>query len=711
MDLSSASRPRTRRRGIYVAAIGAVVLLLSAAVVVWRVTHDGSEDLAADAVLTASSTEHGYSVRDAVTSGSASSPGATWQSAGETTGAWIELSWSENHEVRHVVLVRNPLEEPGITDGFLSFGDGSFLQVKLSTTSRETVVPVIPRSVDRLRFTVSGVSSGARHVAVAEIQVRSARDGSDVDFGETPDGNAAPVAEVTQAAGAADARALLDGSGAPGADGVGREWTVERPAGSWVQLDWERPRELSSVSVVGSSRSRAELQSATLTFGDGARLPVGAVLADPTQPTVISFMPRVTHSVRLTVDRAGAAGSLTLAELRAYERGVTPVRSPAATDPSPRPDPDACAAPTPGALQADLAVRCPTTGSTVGGTVILQVAATSGYSEITAIPWPADEAVPSGPVARATPDPSGAATLAVDLNGLPPGPLTVRVEATGRGKASRAVNFQLYRRGDTAATHVPSGTPAAGRTLAYAEEFDRPISVSHSGMGTDYAAAKPVHDGVQDFGDAIFADPAQDPGNLAVIDNHYLRIAVAPTPPGFVDPQGWSRTHLSGLLASARPGGSGFSAQYGYFEARMLVPAAPGTWPAFWMLPTDNLVYPTPVVAEIDTVELYGHDPKGACHSTHAHNSPTDKGEVNCGPRFATDRSAVSWHTYGASVTPTGITFYIDGQVVATAPQVEGGGAPMFFLVDLALGGGWAVDLQAVQDRAALYVDYVRVYV
>jgi hypothetical protein len=35
----------------------------------------------------------------------------------------------------------------------------------------------------------------------------------------------------------------------------------------------------------------------------------------------------------------------------------------------------------------------------------------------------------------------------------------------------------------------------------------------------------------------------------------------------------------------------------------------------------------------------------------------------------------------------------------------------MFFLLDLALGGGWPVTLQPVQDRAVLYVDYVRVFV
>jgi hypothetical protein len=63
------------------------------------------------------------------------------------------------------------------------------------------------------------------------------------------------------------------------------------------------------------------------------------------------------------------------------------------------------------------------------------------------------------------------------------------------------------------------------------------------------------------------------------------------------------------------------------------------------------------------------------------------------------------------STTPTENVFVIDGKVVATAAQVAGGGALMFFLLDMALGGGWPVDLKALQDRTVLYVDYVRVYV
>lgn len=144
----------------------------------------------------------------------------------------------------------------------------------------------------------------------------------------------------------------------------------------------------------------------------------------------------------------------------------------------------------------------------------------------------------------------------------------------------------------------------------------------------------------------------------------------------------------------------------------MLAPAAPGTWPAFWMLPSPNLVEPQPVVAEIDAVELYGHDPTAACHTTHEYRQGKHGGGIaRCGQRHDTTRSALSWHTYAVSVSPVEVTFFIDGRQVASAPQVGGGGDPMFFLVDLALGGGWPIKMESVQDRAELYVDFVRVYV
>jgi hypothetical protein len=469
---------------------------------------------------------------------------------------------------------------------------------------------------------------------------------------------------------------------------------------------------------VGSANSPGALAQGTLTFGDGAQLPVGAVLADPNRPTIVSFMPTVTRSIRLSLGEVTGSGRVVLSELRAYQRGAVPVRS--LVSPSAelvRPANASCGSPEGGPVTSGPAVRCPRTGSVVAGSSVdLQVATEPGepgYSSIVATVWPAEIAVPVGSGVRGTPGSSGLTNLTVDVGDVPPGPFTVHVQAKGLGRPTKTTFFQLYRGTvDGRTADVPSSVAARGRSLVFAEEFSRPLTISRMGYEADYAAAKPTHATAEDFGEAIFADPAKGLDILGVVDRQYLRVEVQPVPQGMADPQGWRRTRLGGLLSSARQGGSGFSAQYGYFEARMLAPAAPGTWPAFWMMPSDNLIKSQPVVAEIDAVELYGHEPTGACHSTHEHRGGTDTGGIaQCGTRFETERAALSWHTYGVSISPTDITFFIDGRVVATAPQVEDGGSPMFFMVNLALGGGWPVDLEAVQERAVLYVDYVRVYV
>lgn len=698
-----------RRRWIWGAALVAVLVAIAATVVGWPEKEPGGPGLAGQATVTASSTAPGSTARDVVTSGSAAAPGPGWRS-NETSGAWVELAWPSAYTLRQIVLVRDPLARPGITGGFFSFGDGSHLQVSLSRTSRETLVPIGPRDVDRLRFTVTSTGPGSRGVALDEILVGTEPSQPDVVADDGPDGNAARAAEVS-ASGGSDPGRLRDGS----ATTTGTDWTTGRPDGAWVQLDWSSPRELTRVEIAGSPRSGATVAEATLTFGDGSTIPVGAVLANPGRPTVVSFMPRVTTSVRVTVDRVSGDSGLALGELRAFGRYAPPAGAGTGVEPplvpTLRPVPvDGGCGDRPGPVKGVL-LRCPRAGSVVDGTVPIQVSGASGYSTVTATVWPGEASAPAGRPTQAAPDPAGNATLTVDVGGLPPGPLTVQIQVSGEDGAGEAVYLQLYRRVTAPAGDLPSSPASAGRTLTYAEEFDRPLELSRDGAGADYTLAKPVHDGVQDFGDAIFADPARGTDTVRVVDNRYLRIGVEPTPPGYGDPQGWGRSHLGGLIASARPGGSGFSAQYGYFEARMLAPAAPGTWPAFWMLPSDNLVAPRSAVAEVDAVELYGHEATGACHSTHGYVDGRDEGKGACGQRFDSERDARSWHTYGVSVTPATVTFFIDGRVVASGPQVPGGDSPMFFLVDLALGGGWPVDLRAVGDRAVLYVDYVRVYV
>ncbi|WP_295697016.1 family 16 glycosylhydrolase [Lapillicoccus sp.] len=638
--------------------------------------------------MSASSSRRGVSAQDVVTSGSVSDPGAGWRSDQQTAGAWLLLTWPSAHALHEVTLVRNPLVEPGLSSGYLTFGDRSVLSFPVSTTSRVTTVAFTPRSVTSLRFTVTAATPSARDVTVSELLVSDESD-PDRDIAQPTSHDVGPAA--------ARSSSTSDGS-------------LGSKPGAWVEYTFRQPQEVASVQLVGGSGASARLTSGELSFSDGSSLFVGEVLGRAELPTTTGFMPRVVTSIRLTVTTTRGTGRVDLAEWRIYQAGATPGRDrPPVVAPDPIVVGGATTAPcakAPAGL-ARLAVLCPTPGTAVSGRVSLRVATAASGALVSATAWSATAPATTVTSGGATSEADRVATLDLDVSAIPPGPFTVRLATIDPGGLPQRIDLVLYRPGSAPAAPAPDDVGA--RTLVYDEEFDAPLSVSRTGEGARYAAAKPTTDGVEDFGDAIFADPQGPEGTQDVVDHSYLRLATRAT--ARPDPQGFGRRYVGALLSSARPGASGFSVQYGYFEARMAVSSTNGTWPAFWMLPADNLVRPRTVVPEIDAVELYGHDPTGACSSTHEREGGMDRGVTDCGRRFADDRSPTGWHTYAADVTPTGITFLLDGKVVATAPQVRGGDSPMFFLLDLALGGGWPIDLAPAGGGAVVYVDHVRVYV
>jgi hypothetical protein len=691
---------RYRSRWFVLAAVVVAVGLVVSGVRVWNAggTHD---DLGATAVASASSSAAGYAPGDALSTARGQDRARGWVSGAETVGAWIELSWSKPVTIRRVSLERNALTHPGMLAGYLSFGDGSDVQVTLSTTGPITVVPVTARSVDRLRFTVTRVADGASSVLLQRLRVEDAVQRGDVGVGQDEDGNVAGLATVsTPDETGGDLGALNDGNASKRLPG--RSWT-SRQTPAWIKLRWSKPRELATVALSGTAAD-AQIRGGTITFADGSSVQFGAVLADPARPTVVSFMPHVTSSITLRFDQAPGAAPLALSELSAYERSAPALEFAGSTQAStPLPRPAACILPE--ARPSDstgLVVGCPTVGATVGSSVSLRLAVGPSYEAVEATVWSADTKAIGVPT-RVEAAVDGSVSTTLDLATVPAGPFVVQLRAFAPGRSQRTLLLQLFRDGDQVASD-PAPTVLRGRSLVFDDEFHDPVSVSSTGADADYAAAKPEWNGVSQFGDAPFADPVSTPAQApSTIGGQYLDLSVNPADQG---------GYTGGLVASARPGGSGFSAQYGYFEARMMAPASPGTWPAFWTLPTSSLVKPQPVGAEVDAVELYGHDPLGACHSTHEYvNGKAAGGIAQCGKRWTSSREASEFHVYGVAVAPTLISFYIDDVLVATAPQISGGDQPLFFLLDLALGGGWPVDLSRVQGRAHLYVDYVRVYV
>ena len=70
-----------------------------------------------------------------------------------------------------------------------------------------------------------------------------------------------------------------------------------------------------------------------------------------------------------------------------------------------------------------------------------------------------------------------------------------------------------------------------------------------------------------------------------------------------------------------------------------------------------------------------------------------------------------AFHTYGCKITVTDTIYYCDDIEVGrhkTLPVSKQ--YPIFFMINLATGGGWPVDLSRYDGLADMYVDYVRVY-
>ncbi len=57
-----------------------------------------------------------------------------------------------------------------------------------------------------------------------------------------------------------------------------------------------------------------------------------------------------------------------------------------------------------------------------------------------------------------------------------------------------------------------------------------------------------------------------------------------------------NRNYTSGKILTKNK----FDFKYGYIEARMKLPTGKGMWPAFWMLPTDNVYGAWPTSGELD---------------------------------------------------------------------------------------------------------------
>jgi beta-glucanase (GH16 family) len=229
----------------------------------------------------------------------------------------------------------------------------------------------------------------------------------------------------------------------------------------------------------------------------------------------------------------------------------------------------------------------------------------------------------------------------------------------------------------------------------FAEDFN---SLSVSGNPEDHARWFAHTPWGGDFGDAPFTDPQPD-FPFSVRDG-ILRIEAR---------KGADNKWRSGLLASARPDGTGFAQRYGYFEARAKLPPGPGVWPGFWLNANQPHGVKDPGV-EIDVIEYYGQFPEAFHSSVHIwDNSGAGKNRVTDHITPVAYGSLYDdFHTYGVDIEPDWLAFYLDRREIWRVPTPPELTRPMMVLVNLALGSGWPID--RTPNPSIMEIDYVHVY-
>lgn len=646
----------------------------------------------------------------------------TQQRAAVTPAAATGISsyrqdWGTPTRVNRVAL---SVPAGSVANGTLTFSDGSRLLITPDAAGDATV-SFPERSVTSAVITLNN-ANGLAVNAVADVWAVSFTGTSPTNAASTNPQNA--TATTSSNGGGVGANVLLDGNPSTGA--LGNEWAANpTDVNASATLSWPSVQEIASVQMIGPSSTAfdpaysaaAELYG-ELVFDDGSVVPVSGIDAGQGQPTTVAFTPRMTTSVRLDLHPTITQAKAGLREFRAYPRGVTPPQwSGGLTAPGRAVSPTSsagCSATSTAfgsTTDGSMALVCPAVGSSVSDTATVVVTAPAG-STVDVAAWVVDGAGVGSQqrIVTATANPQGRAVLQFSTASLMRGPFALRVATRGvTGTAGNPLYVQLYNTGG----RVPAGQTSfapAGMTLQYADEFTSPLSITQSGEGSTYAATKPAYWGNSEFGEALFANPAWGRDTMATLAGDYLRIRAQPI--SRTDPWGWNRQHESGLVSSLKVGATGFAAQYGYFEARILAPAGRGSWPAFWMINADAATMRAATdFGEVDAVELYGHDATASCHSLHSWLNGADvDSDVQClWPNGAGDW-ATQWHTYGVQIKPNGADYYVDGRLVKSLTGLSQSSDPYYFMLNQSLGGGYPIRIGGVGNTLDMYVDWVRVY-
>jgi len=160
--------------------------------------------------------------------------------------------------------------------------------------------------------------------------------------------------------------------------------------------------------------------------------------------------------------------------------------------------------------------------------------------------------------------------------------------------------------------------------------------------------------------------------------------------------------------------------KYGRMEASLKLPSTQGLWPAFWMLPTDEIYGGWAASGEIDILEAVNLDPEESVYGT-LHYGGIWPDNVHTGASFVpTSKAWENFHLYAVEWQEGEIRWFVDDEQYALQNEwntAEGAPFPAPFdqkfhlILNVAIGGSWPGSPDAsTRVPQEMVVDYVRVF-
>ena len=152
-----------------------------------------------------------------------------------------------------------------------------------------------------------------------------------------------------------------------------------------------------------------------------------------------------------------------------------------------------------------------------------------------------------------------------------------------------------------------------------------------------------------------------------------------------------------------------FAFKYGKVEIRAKLPVGIGTWPALWMLGSDINTAGWPACGEIDIMEHLGRNLNTIYGTFHY---PGRSGGNADGSSKLINNATTEFHIYSLDWTSSSIKISVDGEIIHTLSNSVA--VPFnhdfFFILNIAMGGGFGGPVDPAFTNATMEVDYIRVY-